>query len=96
MSSVLPPDVWDQIDHLSRISCCRAQSSEKCEGFHHQGTRVVYGYEILCRSVMSSLKGSRNAGLNEAINEVSKLIPTDGMVRKSDVLVILSGLKWPM
>lgn len=93
--SVLPPDIWNQIDRISRIQCCQAQSSDRCAGILHQGTLAVYSYEILNKAVMGSVHASRNIGLEDAIDEVSRLSPVEGQVRKSDVLEILSGLKWP-
>lgn len=95
MPSVLPPDIWNQIDRISRLQCCRAQNSERCAGVQHQGTLAVYAYDILNKAVMGSVHASRNIGLEDAIDEISKLTPADGQVRKSDVLEILNGLKWP-
>jgi len=94
MPSILPPEIWDQIDRISRIHCCHAESGERCKGFHHQGTRVVYGYEVMNKAVMGALHASRNNGLEDGIEEISRLTPTDGMIRKSDVLETLSHLKW--
>lgn len=91
----MPPEIWDQVDRISRIHCCQPAQTEKCQGYHHQGTRVVYGYEILCKSVMGAVHGARNTGIDEGILEISKLLTADGLVLKSEVLEILSGLKWP-
>lgn len=95
MKSIVPADVWDHIDRTARITCCVAMSTEKCKGHHQEGTRVIYGYEALCRTVKSSLHAARNTVLDNAIDEISKVTPADGLVRKSEVLEILNGLKWP-
>ncbi len=91
----LPQEIWDQVDRISRVHCCQPAQTERCQGYHHQGTRVVYGYEVLSKAVMGAAHGARNGGIDEAILDISKLLTADGLVLKSEVLEILSGLKWP-
>ncbi len=88
-----PSEVWDQIDRMSRISCCNAASGETCNGFHPQGTRIVYGYEALSKGVRGAVYSARNAALDAAVDAVSSLLTTDALVLKSEVLEILSRLK---
>jgi hypothetical protein len=88
-----PSEVWDHVDRMSRIHCCYAASGEKCQGYHPQGTRVIYGYEAMSKGVQGAVFSARNNVLEEAIGLVSELVAKDGAVLKSNVLEILSQLK---
>lgn len=88
-----PTEVWAQVDRMGRIHCCHPTPGDKCEGYHAQGTRVVYGYEALAKGVQGAVFAARNGALEEAIGLVSELVPTEGAVLKSNVLEILSHLK---
>lgn len=88
-----PSEVWDQVDRMARIHCCHPASGEKCEGYHAQGTRVVYGYEALAKGVQGAVYSARNRILDEAITEISELSPLEGAALKSKVLEVLNQLK---
>ncbi len=88
-------EIWDRIDRVSRIGCCHASSGETCKGHHPQGTRVVYGYEALSRAVRGAVFNARNAAIDAAVDEISRLTTKDGHVSKPEVLEILVRLKLP-
>jgi hypothetical protein len=88
-------EIWDHIDRISRIGCCHASSGEACKGHHPQGTRVVYGYEVLSKSVRGAVYSARNAALDTAVDEISRLPARDGQVSKAEVLEVLVRLKLP-
>lgn len=90
-----PSEIWNHIDRASRVECCHASSGEACKGFHPQGTRIVYGYEALSKSVRGAVFNSRNAALDAAVDEISRLPARDGQVSKAEVLETLVRLKLP-
>jgi hypothetical protein len=48
-------DWWERIDQEARIGCCFAKEGPNCQGHHPQGTRIVYGYELLAQGVMRAI-----------------------------------------
>jgi len=91
----LPSEIWGKIDRVAGVNCCFVSKGEKCSGYHPQGTCVIYGYEALSAAVKGAIHAARNGALDEAIDEISKLLTADGLILKPEVLEILNGLKWP-
>ena len=90
-----PSEIWHQIDHISRVECCRVSPGAACKGYHPQGTRIVYGYEALAKAVQGAIYGARNIAIDAAVDEISRLVTRDGQVSKPEVLEILVRLKLP-